>query len=625
MIDLNKYYISSQYQGASGGSEGRAGFVPKALSADQFKYLRGDGTWQTVTVSATGNIVDGGNSNGADITIGTNDPYTLNLETSGVTRVIVTDTGKVGFGGTPYAKVQYVLEDDIDPPQIPAWDNRHVQWGTGGSQAPGLGMSYSQGDGTVNMAFLEPYVAWRNARMNFGTMSWYSGGTTLGLVQDSSGNIGLNTLTPGYFIDAYSTDLAKSIFTVAKNTGTVTAPQGFVAGDQVGPYVDLGYHRAQIVAPDASNMTPLTLCGGSALMEFYKDSNISAAVSFGMAVPGNAASDDLVFGLYSGSWFEGFRVLGSNGYFGIGTSTPTTKLEVAGTIKARKTEESYQDSVLKILSTESAASANWRGRALIGAEDLTFLMGTYNGIAGLGAHSWTSANTEDGAAWADFTLNPDGNANVYIGGSNWDNSTAIVTVQNSTTKVGIGTTTPNEKLTVSGNISATGTITANTATITGNLATGSNYVVTLALTANQTVNQGADAVINFDPKNDPNNWFRRTAGVGLTARRITPTVPGYYYINYQLHWQPGLSGINNQNNIQIMKSNAGAAAITININQQPIDSSSINTCQMGNAISYFNGSTDYVYFQAYTANTTSQTVVGESNGTWTKVEMFKIN
>jgi hypothetical protein len=48
MIDLNKYYISTTYQGASGGSEGRSGFVPKALSAEELKFLRGDGTWQTV-------------------------------------------------------------------------------------------------------------------------------------------------------------------------------------------------------------------------------------------------------------------------------------------------------------------------------------------------------------------------------------------------------------------------------------------------------------------------------------------------------------------------------------------------------------------------------------------------
>ena len=53
MIDLNKYYISSTFQGASGGSEGRAGYVPQALSGDELKFLRGDGTWQTVQAGST--------------------------------------------------------------------------------------------------------------------------------------------------------------------------------------------------------------------------------------------------------------------------------------------------------------------------------------------------------------------------------------------------------------------------------------------------------------------------------------------------------------------------------------------------------------------------------------------
>jgi hypothetical protein len=151
----------------------------------------------TIVISNSANwILDGGNTKGSDITIGTNDGYTLNFETSGATRMIITDTGNFGFGGTPYARVQYVLEDDTDPPQITAWDNRHVQWGTGGAQAPGLGISYSSNDGTINMAFLEPFVAWRNARMNFGTMSWYSGGLTLGLVQDSSANVGIGISDP---------------------------------------------------------------------------------------------------------------------------------------------------------------------------------------------------------------------------------------------------------------------------------------------------------------------------------------------------------------------------------------------------------------------------------------------
>jgi hypothetical protein len=50
MIDLNKYYISSTFQGASGGSEGRSGYVPQPLSADEFKFFRGDGTWSDIII-----------------------------------------------------------------------------------------------------------------------------------------------------------------------------------------------------------------------------------------------------------------------------------------------------------------------------------------------------------------------------------------------------------------------------------------------------------------------------------------------------------------------------------------------------------------------------------------------
>ncbi len=105
-------------------------------------------------------------------------------------------TEKTGFGGTPSAKVQYVLADDSNPSSVSEWDERHVQWGTGGSMAPGLGMSYSSGDGTINMSFLEPSVAWKNARFGLNKLGIYSGGTILGLYQDNSGNIGIQTDNP---------------------------------------------------------------------------------------------------------------------------------------------------------------------------------------------------------------------------------------------------------------------------------------------------------------------------------------------------------------------------------------------------------------------------------------------
>ena len=120
---------------------------------------------------------------------------------------------------------------------------------------------------------------------------------------------------------------------------------------------------------------------------------------------------------------------------GIGVAAPQS----TGQLIAIRTEEGGQDSLLKAISTTNTTStdSNWRGRIMNGAENRTFLMGCYLGEAGLGAHSWSSAKNESGAAWADFLINPDGGADVFIGCQSWDKTKAILKVGNSDGKVTI--------------------------------------------------------------------------------------------------------------------------------------------------------------------------------------------
>src|ERR1044071_5061244 len=97
------------------------------------------------------------------------------------------------------------------------------------------------------------------------------------------------------------------------------------------------YHLVEMAAPGTK--TPLTLIGGSGSMEFLKDTAIngnspSAAVSYGMAVPGGAASNHLsysTFGSNSG-WAEKLRVTQA-GNVGVGVSAPASKLTVAGDVR----------------------------------------------------------------------------------------------------------------------------------------------------------------------------------------------------------------------------------------------------------------------------------------------------
>lgn len=115
---------------------------------------------------------------------------------------------------------------------------------------------------------------------------------------------------------------------------------------------------------------------------------------------------------------------------------PLTGGTVSGLTKIRATESGGQDSVLKVLSTEAGGWAGqWRGRLLVGAENRTFLMGVYNDICGIGAHSWSSANDGTGAAWDDVYINPDGDKTVYIGGHTWAHDTGILAIRNADDKV----------------------------------------------------------------------------------------------------------------------------------------------------------------------------------------------
>lgn len=56
----------------------------------------GTGSAGIVTIAATGDIANGGNTTGAAVTIGTNDAFGLNLETAGVTRVAITGAASTG-------------------------------------------------------------------------------------------------------------------------------------------------------------------------------------------------------------------------------------------------------------------------------------------------------------------------------------------------------------------------------------------------------------------------------------------------------------------------------------------------------------------------------------------------
>ena len=141
---------------------------------------------------------------------------------------------------------------------------------------------------------------------------------------------------------------------------------------------------------------------------------------------------------------------------------------------------SGQLAMLKALSTKAGASGGWVGRALIGAKDLTFLMGAYNGMAGIGAHSWTDAAAGTGAAWAPIYLQPDGGANaaIYMGqnGAGWTANTGTLVVKGNAT-ANAGSVSVNGTLNVSKNIEAAADVNISNNLVTGGTGTFRNNVI----------------------------------------------------------------------------------------------------------------------------------------------------
>jgi len=161
-------------------------------------------------------------------------------------------------------------------------------------------------------------------------------------------------------------------------------------------------------------------------------------------------------------------------------------------------------------------------------------------------------------------------------------------------------------------IKGTTTLSGNVRVI-GNINSNTSYNASVALTGNQSITGTVDNNVSFAIKNDPNSWW--TSG----TRRLTPNVSGYYNVDYQAAWAQGTTGVGNQNNIQILKN-----LNTVSISQQPINNSTINTFLKTFAIVNMNGSSDYLTFSAYSSNN-PQSLIGDSLGVYTKVDIFKIN
>jgi sugar lactone lactonase YvrE len=154
----------------------------------------------------------------------------------------------------------------------------------------------------------------------------------------------------------------------------------------------------------------------------------------------------------------------------------------------------------------------------------------------------------------------------------------------------------------------------------------SQYVIQGKLGGDLTVSANTnDFIIPFVSDFDPQSWWVN-AGTGGTnaytsSARIKPTIAGYYEVSMGGWWAAG-STTSNQDNLQAIKNSNS----TIMILQNTIPTSSIGLSMGGTKMVYMNGTTDYMSFTAFSANSGGQTLyVGSTTtgqGTWCSMHLI---
>jgi hypothetical protein len=183
-------------------------------------------------------------------------------------------------------------------------------------------------------------------------------------------------------------------------------------------------------------------------------------------------------------------------------------------------------------------------------------------------------------------------SNLTLGTLSANNSTLVDRMNITPTgNIGINTATPNERLTVVGNISATGVVYSNTP-VFGGYGSVAVFFPTSVWTK-----------VVIDTKEiDTNNNFNTTLATGFSGR-FTPTVPGYYQLNGSIQLTVGSPATE-------------SAIFALYKNGSEFRRGSrvpLNTVGVGLTISQVvsaNGSTDY--FELYLIHGSSGTVVNET-------------
>jgi len=316
----------------------------------------------------TGTIVNGGNSSGNTLTIGTNDSQALQFETAGISRMAILANGNVGIGtSTPEALLSIAsstigARTNLSADLIEIFNESAnglsiltTTSGGAGFRAPVVGLNRAAGVSGSPEAI--PAAGWRLGALQMGGHN----GTSLmaGIsLKAYSGEAWTSTSTGAYLVfestanDSTAMAERMRIHTngfIGIGSNTPSSRLTVVGQNATSSSLRLESIRASIVAGNilggldfASNDSQLTGPGSTT-------ASIQAIAN--QTHTSSALGTDLVFNTTDVTTLgEKMRILG-NGNVGIGTSTPSAKLHVSGLSGSNQ-------SLLEISSSTGASFLN---------------------------------------------------------------------------------------------------------------------------------------------------------------------------------------------------------------------------------------------------------------------------
>jgi hypothetical protein len=413
----------------------------------------------------TNGFIQGGNSFGTTATLGTNDNNSLQLETSGSTRMFISSSGNVGIGTTsPTEKLQIsnVVNGAAANLSLEGWSNSSraikiitntgtpsLRWTIGATDAGGEPGSQIGTDFEIHR---------------------YEGATSLGtglFIKRSTGNVGIGTTSPETRLMVYNTitsdpaipgDATTGMFSLNKsgqatlsfgvnssNTYWISNVNRAFAGNNyynislnpLGGNVGIG-----TTSPSTKLQVAGTITSTGALTAYTSVPSINighnGVSAFIASTSGNGANSPISFSV--GNNAEKMRIT-VGGNVGIGTTSPGARLDVRApgalstdiAFKVRNsadTADLVTVNGLGVLTTSADASINGLKVGLGGGNVAT---NASIGVFTLGNN--TTGGNQVGIGYASLTNLTSGNANTSIGSISGryiaDKTTSLTNTSNS--------------------------------------------------------------------------------------------------------------------------------------------------------------------------------------------------